>query len=147
MKRTWTRTKQQSSNSKNCFRRSIHLRSIAQSPSVGETVFNNNCVQCHGQHDRDHDDLPIYVAPQFIGLDEVGTDEVRAKVYDDEVRQRVSESPLASYIQPTENREGYIAPNLWGVWSRFPYLHNGSVANMEDLLTPPEKPTNLHQPG
>lgn len=108
----------------------------------GENIFNDQCLHCHGEHRRDQNDLPIYIEPQFIDLSEVGTDALRAKVYDDEMRKRVADSPLGDYIQPTDNRDGYIAPNLWGVWARFPYLHNGSVANLMDLLTTPEDRPN-----
>ncbi len=33
---------------------------------------------------------------------------------------------------------GYVARHLSGVWATAPYLHNGSVANIMELLTPPE---------
>src|SRR4029079_11030151 len=31
----------------------------------------------------------------------------------------------------------YLAASLAGVWARSPYLHNGSVRTMQELLTPP----------
>ena len=31
----------------------------------------------------------------------------------------------------------YWSPTLAGVWARSPYLHNGSVRTMQELLTPP----------
>ena len=40
---------------------------------------------------------------------------------------------------PQTTQEGYIPPNLSGLWSRAPYLHNGSVPNLRALLTPPEQ--------
>ena len=36
------------------------------------------------------------------------------------------------------DEKGYVAPKLWGIWSRFPYLHNASVPTMYDLLSVPE---------
>jgi hypothetical protein len=33
---------------------------------------------------------------------------------------------------------GYVAVPLDGVWLRAPYLHNGSVPSLHDLLEPPE---------
>jgi hypothetical protein len=33
--------------------------------------------------------------------------------------------------------EKYWAPSLAGVWARSPYLHNGSVRTMRELLTAP----------
>ena len=37
------------------------------------------------------------------------------------------------------NLEGYNPPFLDGVWVRGPYLHNGSVPTLHDLLEPPAK--------
>src|SRR5574340_174234 len=38
-----------------------------------------------------------------------------------------------------ENPSGYIASFLDGIWLRAPYLHNGSVPTLHDLLEPIEK--------
>ena len=35
--------------------------------------------------------------------------------------------------------DGYVAVPLDGVWLRAPYLHNGSVPSLADLLEPPER--------
>jgi hypothetical protein len=35
----------------------------------------------------------------------------------------------------------YLAPPLDGIWANAPYLHNGSVPTMWDLLTPQARPT------
>lgn len=111
----------------------------------GRSIFVNECVHCHSDHQRDQDQLPIFTQPAFIALDAVGTDAARADVYDDYVRDRVTDSSFATYLQTTDLRGGYLAPNLWGIWSRFPYLHNGSVANIADLLTTPaERPRYIN---
>ena len=40
----------------------------------------------------------------------------------------------------------YWATSMPGVWARSPYLHNGSVRTMEDLLTPPnERAKTFHR--
>ena len=40
----------------------------------------------------------------------------------------------------------YWAATLSGVWARSPYLHNGSVRTMHDLLTPPAaRPKFFHR--
>ena len=40
----------------------------------------------------------------------------------------------------------YFAATLSGVWARSPYLHNGSVRTMQELLTAPnERPKNFHR--
>ena len=38
-----------------------------------------------------------------------------------------------------------MAPPLEGLWIRAPYLHNGSVPSLYDLLLPPaQRPTQFH---
>jgi hypothetical protein len=44
--------------------------------------------------------------------------------------------------------DGYRAADLRGIWSSPPYLHNGSVPTLEDLLRPPaERPTTFERDG
>ena len=38
-----------------------------------------------------------------------------------------------------EPLKGYVVPFLDGIWLRAPYLHNGSVPTLRDLLEPPAK--------
>ena len=111
------------------------------SANRGKEIFANHCVDCHGEHERDSSGLPLFVEPNFVELDVIETDPLRATVFDQGARERFAETPLAPYLQTTGKDPGYIAPNLWGVWARFPYLHNGSVANIEELLTEPENRT------
>jgi hypothetical protein len=44
-------------------------------------------------------------------------------------------------------QEGYCSPPLDGLWLRAPYLHNGSVPNMRELLEPVEKRTPVFYRG
>ena len=47
----------------------------------------------------------------------------------------------SGYTPPQEpgirSTRGYLAVNMAGVWARSPYLHNGSVRTMQELLIPP----------
>jgi hypothetical protein len=36
--------------------------------------------------------------------------------------------------------DGYVAPPLNGIWASAPYLHNGSVPTLWDVLNPDERP-------
>jgi mono/diheme cytochrome c family protein len=48
-------------------------------------------------------------------------------------------------IGPTD---GYRVPDLHGVWATAPYLHNGSVESLEQLLTPPaDRPLVFERAG
>jgi hypothetical protein len=48
----------------------------------------------------------------------------------------VLRSPLQDLIQLSDHagQRKYIAPRLHAIWARFPYLHNGSVPTIRDLL-------------
>ncbi len=110
-----------------------------RSAARGRAVYWDRCIECHGEHERDKDGLPVFTRPNFIELSEVDTDPLRATVFGKDATERFSKTPLAPYLQQTGNQPGYIAPNLWGIWARFPYLHNGSVASIADLLTAPSE--------
>ena len=40
---------------------------------------------------------------------------------------------------PMTERNGYVAVQLDGIWLRAPYLHNGSVPTLQDLLEPADR--------
>jgi len=101
----------------------------------GETVFNQTCSRCHGTYEFDADHLPIYKAPKLIPWKVVKTDHDRLDGID-AFAKIVNENPLHDIIQATPTRERYFSPRLHAVWARFPYLHNGSVPSVFDLLTP-----------
>ena len=46
-----------------------------------------------------------------------------------------------------DNNLGYKARPLTGIWATAPYLHNGSVANLYDLLLPPEERQKVFNVG
>lgn len=74
----------------------------------GKPLFDQLCGSCHAKDGkRQGSEIPIA---------EIGTDH-----------------ELASKLKAG----GYIAPALDGVWMRGPYLHNGSVPSVGDLLKPP----------
>lgn len=49
-----------------------------------------------------------------------------------------------SYFEP---EAGYVAPPLDGIWATAPYLHNGSVPTLEDLLNSYQRPDYWHRSG
>ena len=49
-------------------------------------------------------------------------------------------------MMDTQDPYGYVSPPLDGIWLRAPYLHNGSVPTLRDLLNPPyERPQTFHR--
>lgn len=102
----------------------------------GQKVFADHCSTCHGRYQRDAEGWPISAAPQFIEYARVGTDSDRLQIRSPELERLIARNPLGDLIRHRERPLGYFAPRLEGVWSRFPYLHNGSVPTLEALLTP-----------
>lgn len=108
----------------------------------GQQLFQTKCSSCHGTYQRDPEGLPIFEQPRFIPWLQVRTDAERLLGVTPFFRELVSRNPLKDLIEATSlgtEFEGYLAPRLVGIWSRFPYLHNGSVPTLFDLLVEPEK--------
>jgi mono/diheme cytochrome c family protein len=111
--------------------------------AAGQAKFEQTCARCHGNYTNDQDGLPVYEEPKFIPLIAVRTDSDRLNGNTPEFMAQVENSPLNDVIQHLSYGPGYFAPRLNGVWSRFPYLHNGSVPNIRALLMPPEQRPKL----
>jgi hypothetical protein len=98
--------------------------------SAGKAVFDRNCAGCHAS-ERTGTRVPV---------EEVGTDRERLATWSKEaaiaankvVRGFGLERRGLVEIEPS----GYIAAFLDGIWLRAPYLHNGSVPTLRDLLKP-----------
>lgn len=87
------------------------------------------CSHCHGVYDsRGNVDWP------GVHTD-TGTDRSRIDVVSDQFIDAFNRSPLATDGALRKSR-GYAATPLTGVWANYPYLHNGSVPTLHDLLGP-----------
>ncbi len=105
----------------------------------GAKIYQASCQGCHGNHHRDLQGHPIYEKTKHIPLRVVQTDPDRLNALTEELYQLIDKNPLNDVIQSVRKPEpGYVAQKLWGVWSRFPYLHNASVPTVYDLLLSPE---------
>ncbi len=107
----------------------------------GAEVFAENCRECHGTYQRDASALPVFKVPRLIPIHRVRTDRDRLNARSTALDRQVESSPLRDLTRHRSPPPGYFAPRLDGIWSRFPYLHNGSAPNITALLTPPvERP-------
>jgi mono/diheme cytochrome c family protein len=105
----------------------------------GQTIFNVSCSKCHGTYGDSvtypnllipaaaiQTDSLLYIsnysAPQFVDW--------------------FNKSWFTTGDHPArlEPFNGYIAPPLDGIWATAPYLHNGSVPNLESLLDSRKRP-------
>jgi len=102
----------------------------------GAKLYHAHCASCH---DGPQTDQRLYP------LGELRTDPNRANIFTPKVadgfNQFFDQLQIAGYRPPQSSAlrstQKYWAPSLAGVWARSPYLHNGSVRTMQDLLTAP----------
>jgi hypothetical protein len=99
---------------------------------TGRLLFESDaigCANCHGTYDGRGQ-------VQWTGLHaDVGTDPARADLVSDGFIEAFNSSPISAEGKLIRS-EGYAATPLTGVWANFPYLHNGSVPTIYDLLGP-----------
>jgi hypothetical protein len=111
----------------------------------GASLFASNCNSCHGGPESDK---------RLYSVAEIGTDPHRAEMFTQKLangfNRFLAELETEGYQPPNEvevrSTGKYFAATLVGVWARSPYLHNGSVRTMQDLLTPPQqRETRFHR--
>ncbi|RPI41948.1 MAG: hypothetical protein EHM59_19005, partial [Betaproteobacteria bacterium] len=75
-----------------------------------------------------------------MSVDEVGTDRSRLESWNKDAAIAANEVVRDMGIERKglveETLDGYVIPFLDGIWLRAPYLHNGSVPTLRDLLNP-----------
>ena len=107
----------------------------------GKAVFDANCMQCHASA---RTGTPIPLA-------EVGTDRGRMDTWGKqaaiESNKVVRDMGLQRVGLVEEPLVGYIAQYLDGIWLRAPFLHNGSVPSLSDMLKPPSQRTQVFWRG
>ena len=111
----------------------------------GKKLFDQTCAHCHGTYEFLAEGSPVYKTPKVIPLEKIGTDSDRLDYVTPDFLDQVSKSPLSDLIQlsPVAGKRMYVAPRLHSIWARFPYLHNGSVPTLRDLLEPASKRPKL----
>lgn len=95
------------------------------------------CAECH-----------VANRGRVVPAAEIGTDGSRLGMWSQAAADAYNAFDGASAeFKRFTNHEGYVAPPLDGLWLRAPYLHNGSVPTLEDLLAPSATPGQLQQLG
>ena len=107
----------------------------AQLSVQGEKLYAQYCASCHGRNGRDF--TGEYVG-DVVPIDKIGTDRHRLDSYTEELAA-AQNTLYAGYpwrFSHFRKTFGYANLPLDGVWLRAPYLHNGSVPTLRDLLNP-----------
>jgi hypothetical protein len=94
----------------------------------GKVLFDQTCARCHAS-DKTGTRLP---------LSEVNTDRGRLDSWNKDAAIQANKVVSAMGLERKglveETLNGYNAVYLDGIWLRAPYLHNGSVPTLRDLL-------------
>ena len=99
----------------------------------GAPIYKQLCSTCH--------DFGSAKIGTTIPVDEIGTDPYRFHnyTYDLTVNQATLYAGFPWRFTHWRKSNGYACQALDGIWARAPYLHNGPVPTLRDLLEPPEK--------
>jgi mono/diheme cytochrome c family protein len=100
----------------------------------GEPIYRTRCAECHAFGGAKTGE-PIPIAW-------LGTDRHRFQSWTTEARDGFNALDRYDWrYSHFRKTSGYMAQALDGLWARAPYLHNGSVPNLADLLRDPaERP-------
>ena len=106
--------------------------------NTGKKIYENNCAACHA--------FGGSLTGTVIPIEDIGTDPGRLDSYTYETLSNqntlfadISYRGKDQRFKNFRKTNGYANMPLDGVWLRAPYLHNGSVPTLRDLL---EKPDN-----
>jgi hypothetical protein len=102
----------------------------------GAGPYAARCASCHDGPESD---------TRLHPPERIGTEPRRAQAFTPAQAERfntfLAELQIPGYRPPAvpglRGTQAYWAPSLAGVWARAPYLHNGSVRTLAELLTPP----------
>lgn len=103
----------------------------------GKPIFDNSCASCHAFDGKD--------VGTVVPIELIGTDRRRLDSYTEELAANQYTLFSGLSYQGKDQRfrhfrktNGYSNHPLDGLWLRAPYLHNGSVPTLRDLLEAPE---------
>ena len=100
----------------------------------GHKIFEENCTACHG--------FGQPKVGQVVDITAVGTDPNRLISWPESAVEALKKWSIDEGYDSTfthfRKTNGYKAVPLDGIWATAPYLHNGSVPTLMDLLEVPE---------
>ena len=105
----------------------------------GKIIFEASCAGCHGTYGKDADYPNLLISEETIQTDSL----LYSSNYSSpQFINWFNQSWFTTGDHPAKLQpfKGYIAPPLDGIWATAPYLHNGSVPNLETLLNSKLRP-------
>jgi mono/diheme cytochrome c family protein len=104
----------------------------------GAPIYQQHCAECHGRNGRDFEGTRVGTVEPIA---EIGTDPHRLDSYTRELctAQNTIYAGYPWRFSHFRKTFGYANQPLDGVWLRGPYLHNGAVPTLRDLLQPADR--------
>ncbi len=119
---------------------------VADRANRGAALYAEYCAVCHGRSGQDFTGARV---GRVTPIEEIGTDRHRLDSFTYDLAVNLStlyagyESERFTHFRKTF---GYANMPLDGLWLRAPYLHNGSVLTLRDLLEPsPNRPVRFYR--
>ncbi len=97
----------------------------------GAESYASRCADCHGDYAGAIDQPRLRRFPNWHGR--IGTDPARAAAFTAPLTRYVAQGPYKGIMDAAPTGD-YAAPLLSGVWATAPYLHNGSVPTLAQLM-------------
>ena len=133
-----------------------------QLAAAGAVIYEKYCLGCHGSSEAPFRHTPPLESERvgtIVPIENIGTDRARLDSYTWELA--VNQSTLyAGYeldwgfnqaypqrFSHFRKTNGYANVPLDGIWLRAPYLHNGSVPNLRQLLEPSSNRSKMFYRG
>jgi len=114
----------------------------AAKAAAGKSLYGHYCAACHGMSGRDFSGGLNGRVGEVTPIGEIRTDPCRLDNYTHALSAEQGNLYAAypderfSHFRKTD---GYANLPLDGIWLRGPYLHNGSVPTVRDLLNPSDE--------
>ena len=108
----------------------------------GRDIYQRYCFDCHDPGGTRFDKNEV------VPVQEIGTDRNRVNAFTPELARELNKvgpyfamgDPRSKWkLRHFEKTNGYVNTLLDGIWLRAPYLHNGSVPTLRDLLEKPDQ--------
>ncbi len=113
----------------------IHKKLAAE----GNQLFEQYCSKCHGSYGKEPTYPNLLIPESMVGTDSML---IKSNYSNPQFVNWFNRSWFTKGDHPArlEPYNGYIAPPLDGIWITAPYLHNGSVPNLEGVLNSKKRP-------
>jgi mono/diheme cytochrome c family protein len=130
--------------------------------AAGAAIYDKYCAGCHGTSEAPFRHTPPLEGERvgtIVPIEDIGTDRARLDSYTWELAVNQStlyagyeldwgfDKPYPQRFSHFRKSNGYANVPLDGIWLRAPYLHNGSVPNLRELLEPSSKRSKMFYRG